>query len=156
MTHPDPVLAEIAQVIELGQAGSAAAARERFALLWERLGPRGDPLHRCALAHYAADVQEDLAEELRWDLRALAAADELTDERAQQHHESLAVAGFSPSLHLNLADVHRRLGHRERALHHLARAQQAVDALGGDGYGRMIRQGIARCADRLDCSDPAG
>lgn len=149
MEQPDPVMAEIAQVVELGQAGSAAQARERFTQLWELLGPRGDPLHRCALAHYAADVQEDLAEELRWDLRALAAADELTDERAQQHHHSLAVAGFSPSLHLNLADVHRRLGDPVRARDHLARAERAVDALGDDGYGRMIRQGIARCAARL-------
>ena len=149
MERPDPVMAEIAQVVELGHAGSAAQARERFTQLWERLGPRGDPLHRCALAHHAADVQEDPAEELRWDLRALAAADELTDERAQEHHHSLAVAGFYPSLHLNLADVHRRLGDAGRARDHLARAEQAVDALADDGYGRMIRQGIARCAARL-------
>ncbi|WP_433505974.1 hypothetical protein ACQP04_05480 [Pseudonocardia halophobica] len=149
MEQPDPVMAEIAQVVELGQAGSAAEARARFTQLWERLGPLGDPLHRCALAHHAADVQEDLAEELRWDLRALAAADELTDERAQQHHHSLAVAGFYPSLHLNLADVHRRLGDAGRARDHLARAERAVDVLGDDGYGRMIRQGIARCAERL-------
>jgi hypothetical protein len=154
--QPDPVMAEIAQVVELGQAGSAAEARERFALLWERLGPGGDALHRCALAHHAADVQVDLAEELRWDLRALTAADELTDQRAQEHHHSLAVAGFYPSLHLNLADVLRRLGDEERARHHLTRAEQAVDSLGDDGYGRMIRQGIARCAARLDSSAPAG
>ncbi|MCE0766956.1 hypothetical protein LWC35_29215 [Pseudonocardia kujensis] len=154
MEQPDPVMAEIAQVVELGQAGGAAEARKRFALLWERLGPRGDPLHRCALAHHAADVQEDLGEELRWDLRALAAADELTDDRAQQHHASLAVAGFYPSLHLNLADVHRRLGDPARAREHLDRAEEAVGALGDDGYGRMIRQGIARCAARLAPGGP--
>jgi hypothetical protein len=78
-------------------------------------------------------VQEDLAEELRWDLRALAAADELTDRRAREHHHSLAVAGFYPSLHLNLADVHRRLGDEERARDHLTRAEHAVDTLGDDG-----------------------
>ena len=149
MEQTDPVMAEIAQVVDRGQTGAAAEARERFALLWERLGPRGDPLHRCALAHYAADVQEELAEELRWDLRALEAADELTDERARQHHGSLTAAGFYPSLHLNLADVHRRLGDPARAREHLDRAEEAVDALGDDGYGRMIRQGIARCAARL-------
>ncbi|GAA4705377.1 hypothetical protein GCM10023215_51660 [Pseudonocardia yuanmonensis] len=148
--RPDPVMAEIAQVVERGHAGALAEARERFAQLWERLGPSGDPLHRCALAHYAADVQEDLAEELRWDLRALAAVDELTDERAQEHHRSLAVAGFYPSLHLNLADVHRRLGDVEQARRHLERAERAVGALAVDGYGRMIRQGIARCAALLD------
>ena len=146
----DPVMAEIAQVVERGHAGALAEARERFAQLWDRLGPTADPLHRCALAHYAADVQEDLAEELRWDLRALAAAEELTDERAQEHHRSLSVAGLHPSLHLNLADVHRRLGDTEQARAHLVRAERAVGALADDGYGRMIRQGIARCAARLD------
>ncbi|MFR9801657.1 hypothetical protein ACL02T_05040 [Pseudonocardia sp. RS010] len=156
MERSDPVMAEIALAVDAAQAGPTAEARERFAQLWERVGPSGDPLHRCALAHHAADVQEDPVEELRWDLRALAAADELTDERAQEHHPSLAVAGFYPSLHLNLADVYLRLGHREEARDHLVRAEQAVTALRDDGYGRMIRQGIARCAARLDDRARAG
>lgn len=150
MTEPDdPVLAEINGVIALAHAGDAATARERFTEIWTRLGPAGDPIHRCVVAHHAADVQADLHEELRWDLRALAAADAVTDA----HPSAAAVAGFYPSLHLNLADVYRRLGDRERAGRHIAEAQEAIGTLGDDGYGRMIRDGIARCAARLDAED---
>ncbi len=145
----DPVMARIGEAAELGRAGEQAAARQRFAEIWESVGPGGDPLHRCTLAHYAADVQEDPAEELRWDRRALEAADQLGDERARAHHPSLDVAGFYPSLHLNLADVHRRLGDDEQAAEHIDRARAALGALPDDGYGRMIRAGIDRCAARL-------
>lgn len=145
----DDVMAEITAVVGLAQ-GHATEARERFAEMWDRIGPSGDPLHRCALAHYAADVQTDLNEELLWDLRALEAAHEISDERAKDYHRSLAVAGFYPSLHLNLADIYRRLRQRTQAKQHVAMAQAAAEVLGDDGYGRMIRDGIARCAARLD------
>jgi hypothetical protein len=135
----DPVLTEIGEVVALGQAGDAAAARRRFGELWDRID---DPFHRCALAHYAADVQDDPADELRWDLQAMAAADAVGDR--------LAVRGFYPSLHLNLADVYRRIGDAARATDHLDRARATLDVLPDDGYGRMIRGGIARCAARLD------
>jgi hypothetical protein len=151
----DPVMARIVEVVGLALAGDGDAARPRFAELWDEVGPKGDPLHRCTLAHHAADVQADAKAELMWDLRALAAADEVTDERAQRYHGSLSVAGFYPSLHLNLADVYRRLGDQDRARKHIGCAQEAVGALGDDGYGRMIREGIARAAARL-VAEPGG
>jgi len=139
----DPVMAEIAEAVALGHAGDTAAARRRFAELWDGID---DPFHRCALAHHAADVQTDPAEELRWDRRALDAADAVRDRPA--------VAAFYPSLHLNLADVHRRLGDVEEATHQLERARATVGTLPDDGYGRMIRGGIARCAERM--TNPGG
>ncbi|HEY0812857.1 MAG TPA: hypothetical protein VGE11_06205 [Pseudonocardia sp.] len=150
----DDVMAEIATVVALAQGGQAATARERFAEIWHRMGPSGDPLHRCALAHYAADVQTDPDDELQWDLRALDAAQQISDERAKDYHRSLAVAAFFPSLHLNLADVYRRLRNWEQAKQHVAMAQAAAETLDDDGYGRMIRAGIARCADRLSAEAP--
>jgi tetratricopeptide (TPR) repeat protein len=133
----DAVMAEIGEVVALGHSGDTATARQRFADLWDEVD---DPFHRCALAHYAADVQADPSDELRWDLRALAAADAVPDRTA--------VAAFYPSLHLNLADVHRRLGDVEQACRHLEQARATVDALPDDGYGRMIRGGVDRCGAR--------
>jgi tetratricopeptide (TPR) repeat protein len=152
--RPDDTMAEVAAVTALAQGGHTEEARKRFAEIWDRVGSSGDPLHRCAIAHYAADVQTDLNSELLWDLRALEAANEISDERAKDYHQSLAVANFYPSLHLNLADVHRRLGDVEEAIYQLERARATVGTLPDDGYGRMIRGGIARCAERM--TNPGG
>ncbi|MGJ6968088.1 hypothetical protein ACSDR0_39890 [Streptosporangium sp. G11] len=149
MTEPDVMMARIGQGVELGQRGEREAARELFSELWEEIGVTGDPLHRCALAHWMADVQDEVREELLWDLRALEAADLVTDERAQRAGVAGSVSGFYPSLHLNLGDAYRRLGDLDRARDHLDRGRAAVGALGDDGYGQMIRQGLERLADRL-------
>ena len=145
----DPVMVRITEAVELGRAGDGDAAHRRMTEIWDEIGPQGDPFHRCVLAHFAADVQSDVKAELMWDLRALAAAAEVTDERAHQYHGSLSVAGFYPSLHASLADDYRRLGDRQQAREHLRRAQDTVGVLGDDPYGRMIRRGIARIADEL-------
>ncbi len=145
----DPVMVQITDAVELGRAGDGDAARWRLTEIWDEIGPQGDPFHRCVLAHFAADVQSDVKAELMWDLRALAAAGEVTDERAQHYHGSLSVAGFYPSLYASLADDYRRLGDWQQAREHLRRAQDAVGVLGDDPYGRLIREGIARCADEL-------
>jgi len=107
--------------------------------LWEELAE--DPFHRCALAHHAADRQTDPQAALAWDLRALAAADAVGDDR---------VAGFYPSLHLNLAEAYRQVGDLAAARDHLGRAQAVLDRLPDDGYGRLVRAGVARLAGRLD------
>ncbi|MEE6263472.1 hypothetical protein [Plantactinospora sonchi] len=145
----DDMLASIIEAVEWGRAGRVDEARERLTELWGRIGPDGDPLHRCSLAHYLADLQDDPAEELRWDLRALDAADVLTDVRAQRHHSALTVEGMRPSLHLNLADDYRKLGRPDEAREHLALARHAVPVLPDDDYGRLVRGGIARLAEEL-------
>ncbi|MGS2645463.1 hypothetical protein [Streptosporangium sp. G12] len=149
MTEPDVTMARIGQGVELGRRGEREAARKLFSELWEEIGVTGDPLHRCALAHWMADVQDEVKEELLWDLRALEAADLVTDERAQQAGVAGPVSGFYPSLHLNLGDAYRRFGDLDRARDHLERGRAAVGALGDDGYGQMIRQGLDRLAGRL-------
>ncbi|MBE1492718.1 hypothetical protein [Plantactinospora soyae] len=149
----DRTMASIVEAVEWGRAGRTGAARDRLTALWAEIGPAGDPLHRCSLAHYLADLQDDPADELRWDLRALEAADSLTDERAQRHHASLAVAAFRPSLQLNLADDYRKLGRPDQARKHLALARENLHLLGDDAYGQMIRDGIARL-DATLAGDP--
>jgi hypothetical protein len=95
-----------------------------------------------------ADVQDDVHEELLWDLRALAAADQLTDTRVAQAGVPLTAAGLYPSLHLNLCECYHKLGD-DRAREHLRRAEDGLTDLGDDDYGRLIRDGLRRLTRQL-------
>jgi len=155
--RPDTVMERISAAVAAYGSGDRDGARQQLAEIWAEI-QAGDPLHRCFLAHYMADLQDDVRDELRWDLRALAAADDVTEERAQafarQFNGALDVRALYPSLHLNLGDDYRRLGASAQAREHLALAQQCMHVLPDDGYGRMIRGGIASLAERLGV--PAG
>ncbi len=142
----------INDAVTLGRQGDTAQARETLAQLWSSIGGDGDPLHRCVLAHYMADLHDHAADGLTWDVRALDAADLLTDERAQQQDSALTVRGFYPSLHLNLADDYRRLGAFETAHRHLDAARERLDALSDDGYGAGVRAGM----DHVEAALAAG
>ncbi|MFD7709123.1 hypothetical protein [Streptomyces sp. NPDC059786] len=153
---PDAMMTRIGQVVMLHHGGDREEARDRFLNLWAEIGEDGDPLHRCTLAHYMADTQDDPADELAWDLRALSAAEELTDGRVSAHHASLAVRGFYPSLHLNLAADQLKLGRPEAARSHLRLARDASDALEDDAYGDGVRAAIDRLELRLEEDGSAG
>ncbi|QFZ21100.1 hypothetical protein [Saccharothrix syringae] len=146
----DRTMTEIAEAVGLGHAGDPTAARTRLLDLWRRTGPAGDPFHRCTLAHYLADLYDDPAEALVWDVRALDAADALTDERVRRHHDTLSVTAFYPSLHLNLADNFRRLGSFTAAGEHISAARRHEHTLGDDGYGTLIRRAIGEVAEAID------
>ncbi|MFC4611085.1 hypothetical protein ACFO9E_25305 [Streptomyces maoxianensis] len=145
----DAVMTRIGQAIMLLHGGDREEARNRFGALWSEIGEAGDPLHRCTLAHYMADAQDDAGDELAWDLRALAAAEGLSEERLARHEVTLAVRAFYPSLHLNLAADYVKLDRPEPARAHLERARAATDALGDDGYGNGVRAAIDRLERRL-------
>lgn len=147
---PDHVMAAIGAAVEQGRSGDRAAARDALTTLWDRVGEHGDALHRCSIAHYLADLQDAVTDELAWDQRALAAVTDLDDDRARSHHDSLRVRAFLPSLHLNLADAYRRAGEPAEARHHLTAATTDLDTLPDDDYGAMIRSGIARAREALD------
>ena len=150
---PDDVMSAIARAQQAALDGERARARHEFAELWERIGPDGDPLHRVTLAHYMADVQDDPNDELEWDQRALAAADALTDDRAKAYHATLAVPGFYASLYLNLAQDYHKLGATKQARENLGSAERASADLPPDGYGDLVRSGIASLRERLSTSD---
>jgi hypothetical protein len=155
MSSEDETLTRITAAVELGRAGRRAEAREALSGIWTGIGPGGDAFHRCTLAHYMADLQDADEDELWWDEQALAAVADLTDERAQRVHESLQVRGFLPSLHLNLADDHRRLGDTARAREHLATARELSAVLPDDGYGSLVRRGIENVTAALDAGSAA-
>lgn len=147
----DPILTRIGEAAALNHhQGQRDAARDLFTQVWEDIGgEEGDPLHVCVLAHSMADAQEDPREELAWDLRALAAADRIEQDRAAEAGVVLPVAGLYPSLHLNLADCYRKLGDRDRARIHLRRAEETIEVLADDDYGRLIREGLERLTGEL-------
>ncbi|WP_157245675.1 hypothetical protein [Nonomuraea typhae] len=147
----DPTMARIGQAVELHhQRGQREAARELFARIWADIGgERGDPLHVCVLAHSMADVQDDVHQELTWDLRALAAACLITEGRVAEAGVPLSVAGLYPSLHLNLSECYRKLGDLGRAREHFRQARDGIGALGDDAYGRLVKDGLERVAEQL-------
>ncbi|MFF4249236.1 hypothetical protein ACFYY2_32915 [Streptomyces sp. NPDC001822] len=158
----DPVMTRIGQAIMLLHAGDREEARNRFGTLWSELGECGDALHRCTLAHYMADTQDDPGDELAWDLRALTAAEGMADGAAgeaagkgdgtgapQQRRDASAVRTFLPSLHLNLAADYLKLQRFEAARTHLDLAWDAVGVLEDDGYGDAVRAAIGRLERRM-------
>jgi hypothetical protein len=155
MTAPDPappdaMSARVAEAMELGQTGRPDEARTLFSAIWADLGPDGDPLHRVAVAHAMADLQDDPHEELAWDLRALEAVEGISDERAAAAGVTSPVAAFYPSLHLNLGEAYRKAGDPVRARAHLELGTVAAAQLGTDGYAGMIRTGLRALAARLE------
>ncbi|NBM16420.1 hypothetical protein [Streptomyces sp. GC420] len=149
----DVVMTRIGQAVMLLHAGDREEARNRLGALWAELGEAGDPLHRCTLAHYMADTQDDPVDELVWDLRALSAAEGPAGERPAPPHGRIAVRGFRPSLHLNLAADYLKLKRYGAARDHLCRARAACDALADDAYGEGVRAAIGRLACRLEAAD---
>ncbi|MDQ0936072.1 hypothetical protein QFZ49_006044 [Streptomyces turgidiscabies] len=149
---PEAMMTRIGQAVMLHHGGDREEARDRFLGLWAEIGEDGDPLHRCTLAHYMADTQDDPSDELAWDLRALSAAEELSDERVAevvQHEGALAVRALYPSLHLNLAADYEKLDRPDAARTHLRIARGTADALGDDSYGDGVRAAMGRLESRL-------
>ncbi|CAM5239546.1 hypothetical protein NEH83_04105 [Streptomyces sp. JUS-F4] len=173
----DAVMTRIGQAIMLLHGGDREEARNRFGALWSELGADGDALHRCTLAHYMADTQDDPGDELAWDLRALTAAEGLRAAEAggagtgtaegagasdvpggaegadggpvAEHPDIPAVRAFYPSLHLNLAADYLKLQRPESARIHLQRARAAAESLADDGYGGGVRAAIDRLELRM-------
>ncbi|MFC8919298.1 hypothetical protein ACGF5F_32325 [Streptomyces sp. NPDC047821] len=136
-------MTRIGQTRMLLHGGDREEARNRFGELWQRVAVDGAPLHRCTLAHYMADAQDDPYDELAWDLRALTAAE------GSEGRGDAALRALYPSLHLNLAADYVKLRRPDAARVHLDRARAASHALHDDGYGNGVRAAIARLTERL-------
>ncbi|SEQ82895.1 hypothetical protein SAMN05216481_116112 [Streptomyces radiopugnans] len=152
-TTSDPTMEAIGAAVAEGQAGEAEAARRKLLDLWSAIGVTGDPLHRCTLAHHLADLHEDPAQALAWDVRALDAADAVTEQRLKEHHAGLHIAAFYPSLHLNLADGYRRLGSFDAAAEHIDAARGHTPDLPRDAYGDFLRTAVEQVAEAITRRD---
>lgn len=148
----DPLMDRITAAIGQLHGGDRAGARDAFEAIWRDLGDTPDPFHACTLSHYMADTQDDPQRELEWDLRALEAADRVSDGRAEKHHAALSIKSFYPSLHLNLGDVLFRLGEFDRASEHVRAAESALGHLPPTPYGEMTRKGVAALSERISAT----
>lgn len=138
---------EVMAAVGILQGGDREQARATLLALWDKLGESGEAVERCTVAHFLADTEDAVADELRWDLCALGAA---TGGGLGQDRDPLApgLDAFLPSLHLNVGDACRRAGDAGNARLHAGFGLGRAGALGEDGYGGTIRVGLERLRDR--------
>ena len=162
MTDPtrtdDAVLARIGRLVMLHRGGDRTEARTRLLRLWAEIGVPGDPLHRCTLAHFLADTQDDPADALAWDLRALSAAVELSEAGTAGRPRGPVVArALYPVLHLSLAVDYAALGRADAARSHLRHARRTAEAAwrdGRDGHHTDVHAAVRRLERRLARTAP--
>lgn len=136
--------------IELSLSGDKDAGLRELTCCWEQT-TETDHAQRCVIAHYLADLQPDLDDEVTWDEQALIAFHHLADD-------ALAVVGIlhsqglAPSLHLNLGDGYLKQGRIEKARDQLEAGLASQDALNDDGYGALVHSGLARLEQRIQTS----
>jgi hypothetical protein len=137
----------ITTAVGLALAGDTERGREALTDCWQAT-TYADHAQRCVIAHYLADLQSSLDEEVGWDEAALS-------EHAQVSDGDLAPVGITstdgmaPSLHLNLGDGYLRQGRLDAAEAQLEAGMSARGALAADGYGDLIRSGLDRLEERL-------
>jgi hypothetical protein len=131
----------ILEAIGLAQTRDRTTGQQALLTCWEQTDP-AQHAFRCVLAHYLADVEDSVDDEVAWDTTALA-------EYAHLRGDDLAgvgipdAAGLAPSLHLNLGDGFLRQGRGRRAA-----------ARGPRGGGRARRRRLR--ADDPGRAGPAG
>ena len=151
---PDVVWTAVTDAVARLQSGDVDGGREALEACWDATGPQDHAL-RCVVAHYLADVQEDLETEIEWDEAALAELPHVRDEDVKGLGLASA-AGFAPSLHLNLGDGYLRRGDVETAARHLELGREVLGRLADDAYGVMIRRGFDRLERRISTPDEPG
>jgi hypothetical protein len=146
--------AAITEAISVALSGDRERGVELLARCWDGTGER-DAAQRCVVAHYLADLQSTVDNEVAWDEAALLAFAEVAETDLTQVGIPSARA-LEPSLRLNLGDSYRRQGRIEQARAQAIAGQASADLLPADGYGATIRTGLTRLQERLDQPTQAG
>jgi hypothetical protein len=143
---------EVMTAVGFTLEGDKEKGRAELLRVWEATG-QDDHAQRCVLAHYLADLEIDLDEEVRWDELALAAYPHIGDSELTPFGIPTA-RGLAPSLHLNLGDGYLRQGQVADATAQLSAGLASLNALPEDGYGAFIRSGLLRLQSRLEALSP--
>lgn len=143
---------EVLDTVGAAQTADRGVARTRLEALWARTDQAAQ---RCVIAHFLADVQDDLEAEVAWDEAAWQAFGGVRDADLEPIGV-VAAAGFAPSLHLNLGDGYLRQGRPDDARRELDLGREAVAGLADDGYGAMILRGLDGLEARLGSGPTVG
>nr|WP_068888648.1 rRNA adenine methyltransferase [Pedobacter panaciterrae] len=139
--HYDPnnnVVKLCAEGMNLEGAGKKKEALKLFLQAWEEAT---NDLEKFTSAHYVARHQKSVLDKLKWDKMALDFALKIDDE---------SVKGAYPSLYLNIAKAYEDLREFDNAKKHYQIASSFTQYLLQDGYGAMIKGGIANGLERLN------
>ena len=138
---------DITKAIGLALGGDKQRGRDALSECWEAT-TGADHAQRCVIAHYMADLQSSLDDEVAWDEAALSQHAHVVDEDFAPVGITSAAA-LAPSLHLNLGDGYLRQGRMDDVRTQLTAGIQAVSTLPADGYGALIRSGLERLQQRF-------
>lgn len=137
MDPKNPVVGLCTRGMQAEGIGDLEGARLLYIQAWEA---SQDDFDACVAAHYLARHQESPDEALRWNQEALDRAEAVGDER---------VAGFYPSLYLNLGWSHESLGDLEKAKACYQLAANRLGNLPEGPYRNTVEDGIARGLKRV-------
>ncbi|MFW5418176.1 hypothetical protein J0910_16310 [Nocardiopsis sp. CNT-189] len=131
MNTDDTVVRLCSQGMRAEAEGRPDDARDLFHRAWEAAA---DDYEACVAAHYLARQQATPEEALHWNRECLRRAGLVGDER---------VAGFSPSLHINIAKAHLDLGEPGPAREHYERAAARLPEAPPGQYADWLRYAVA-------------
>lgn len=141
----DDDMADVMSALARLQSGEADA-RPLLMDLWAS-APQASATRRCTLAHLLADMETDVAAELRCDRIALEAA--TGHASGDMDAVTQPLAAFLPSLHLNVGDALRRVGDPVSARFHAQAGLDRARTLPADDYAGTVRAGLERLLARV-------
>ena len=113
---------------------------EAYKLFQRAWNEAANDFEKFTAAHYVARHQKNVNDKLKWDSIALDLALKMNDENIK--------SGY-PSLYLNVAKCYEDLGDLEQASENYDLALSFANLLPDDGYGKLIRSGIANGLERM-------
>jgi tetratricopeptide (TPR) repeat protein len=125
------------QGMHLEGEGKKAEASQVFQQAWSEAST---DLEKFMAAHYVARHQETAADKLSWDKTALEYILKINDETTKANY---------PSLYLNIAKCYEDLDDFENAKKNYYLALYFTEYLPDEGYGMMIKSGIAKGLERI-------
>ena len=136
----NPIVKLCAHGMELEGEAKPEEAAKVFQQAWDESTNNQE---KFAAAHYIARHQNSVADKLKWDETALSLALEIEDEQ---------IKGAYPSLYLNIAKCYEDLKDFAKAKQNYELALSHTAFLLDDGYGDMIKAGIANGLARVDAA----